>query len=271
MKNLIKPTLLTLIVLFGFFSCTQEKIESRDTLNTFDNGQVMREHVKYKDNDTIVEFIYFQDGQVNCKRQLLNKQRSGWSYMYNLNGDLLFQEHYLNGSLTGEFKAFYPTGQVSIIEQFQENKNIGTTLFYDKNGQVTKEVVFPEPCEFGSCECDQLVTLYENGSKIYSYKLEKGLKSEDHTIYDDAVYQRLIAEKDEVSLYEKGKLIFQMNCGMCHKINSQAAGVAFDSFSRTMTNDELFEFLGGSIGHPIVKVTHKESDALIEYINRGCP
>ena len=269
--KLTQLTFLLLIALLTLFSCTQERIENRITLNTFDNGQVMREHVKYKDNDTLVEFIYFQDGQVNCKRQLLNNQRTGMSYLYNLDGELLYQEHYLNGHLTGDFKAFYPSGKISRIEHFEENKNIDTTIYYDKQGQVTKKVAFLDPCDLGSCECNQFVIMYENGSKIYSYKVQNGLKSKEHTVFDQEVYQRLIAEKDEVSLYEKGKFIFQMNCGMCHKINSQSAGVAFDSFSRTMTNDELYEFLGGSTGHPVVKATHIESDALIEYINRGCP
>ena len=271
LKKIIKFTLLTLIVLLGQLSCTQDRVENRDTLNKYSNGQLMREHVKYKDNDTIVEFIYFQNGQLNYKRQLLNNQRTGWSYTYNKKGELLFQENYLNGNLTGDFKSFYPTGQISRIEHYQENRNIDTTTYYNKNGQVTKKVTFLAPCDFGSCECNQLVIVYENGSRIYSYEVNNGLKSDNYTVYDQAVYQRLMAKNNQVPLYDNGKSIFRNNCGMCHKVDKQLVGIALASFPRTMSEDELVEILGGSKGHPSTKITEKEADALIEYIDKNCP
>lgn len=271
MKKITKFTLLTLIVLLGQLYCTQERVENRTTLNKYNNGQIMREHVKYKDNDTIVEFIYFQNGQLNYKRQLLNNQRTGWSNTYNKKGELLFRESYLNGNLTGEFKVFYPAGQISRIEHYQENRNIDTTTYYNKNGQVTKKVAFLTPCDFGSCECNQLVIVYDNGSKIYSYEVNDGLKSENHTVYDQAVYLRLMVKNDQVSLYEKGKSIFRNNCGMCHKVDKQLVGIALASFPRTMSEDELVEILGGSKGHPSTRIKEKEAGELIEYINRNCP
>lgn len=271
LKEISKFILLTLLVLLGQLSCTQGRVENRTTLNKYNNGQLMRAHVKFKDNDTIVEFIYFQSGQLNHKRQLLNNQRTGWSYTYNKKGELLFRESYLNGDLTGDFKAFYPTGQISRIEHYQENKNIDTTIYYNKNGQVTMKVAYLAPCEFGSCECNQLVVVYENGSKVYSYAANNGLKSENHTVYDQAVYQKLMAKNDEVHLREEGKSIFRNNCGMCHKVDKQLVGIALDSFPKPMTADELVEILGGSKGHPSTKITGKEAEELIEYINKNCP
>ena len=271
LKKTTKFTLLTLIVLLGQLSCTQEKVENRNTLNTYTNGQLMREHVKYKDNDTIVEFIYFQNGKLNYKRQLLNNQRTGWSYTYNKKGDLQYRESYLNGNLTGEFTVFYPTGQISRIEHYQGNSNIDTTTYYSKNGQVTKKVVFLAPCEFGSCECDQLVVVYESGSKIYSFEVQNGLKSKDHEVYDQAVYLELIAKNGQEPLYEKGKSIFRNNCGMCHKIDNQLVGLGLSSFTKTMVADELVQIIGGGKGHPMIKLTEKEAEELIEYINRNCP
>ena len=270
LKKITIFTLLTLIVILGQLSCTQEKVENRTTLNKYNDGQLMREQVKYKDNDTIVEFIYFQNGQVNYKRQLLNNQRTGWSYTYNKKGELLFRENYLNGNLTGEFKAFYPTGQISIIEHYQENKNIDTTIYYNKNGQVTRKVAYLEPCEFGSCECNQLVVVYENGSRIYSYEVINGLKSENHTVYDQTVYMTLMAKNEEVPLYQEGRTIFRNNCGTCHKLDNQLVGLALNSFSKTIVEDELVQIIGGGKGHPTIKLTKNEAEELIEYINRNC-
>ena len=271
LKKTTPPIFLILIVLFAQLSCTQESVENRITLDKYSDGQVMREHVKYMENDTVVEFIYFQNGELNYKRQLLNNHKTGWSYTYNKQGKLLFEENYLDGNLTGTFKAFYPTGHISRIEHYQGNRNVDTTTYYDKNGQVTREVAYLEPCELGSCECNQFVVVYENGSKIYSYEVNNGLNTENHTVYDRVVYMRLMENNDQIPLREIGKSIFRDNCGMCHKTDNQLVGLALNSFSKTMIEDELVEILGGSKGHPPSALSEKEAGALIEYINKNCP
>lgn len=271
LKRKTRFALPALFVLLGQLSCTQQRVENRSTLDKYVNGQIMREHVKYEGNDTIVEFIYFQNGRVNYKRQLLNNQKTGWSYTYNKEGELLFIENYLNGNLEGAFKAFYPTGRISRIEHYRDNRNIDTTTYYNTSGQLTKEVAFLEPCDFGSCECTQVVIVYENGSKVYSYEVENGLKSENHTVYDQTAYLRLMAKSDGIPLYDTGKSIFRKNCGMCHKVDEQVVGISLASFSKTMSEDELAEILSGSKGHPSSEITEKEAEAVIEYINRNCP
>ncbi len=266
-----KSALLTLIVLLGQLSCTQERVEKRTTLNEYTNGQIMREHVTYKGNDTIVEFTYFQDGQLNRKRQLLNDQSTGWAYTYNKKGELLFQESYLDDELAGAFKAFYPSGQISRVEHYRGNMNIDTTTYYDRNGQVTKEVTYLKPCDFGSCECDQFVAVYENGSKVYSYEVRNGSELGNHTVYDQAAYLPLLAKDEQAPLYEEGRSIFRSDCGMCHKRGKQPAGVSLNSFSKTMKEDELIEIVAGRIGHPAIQLSEKEAEALVEYINKHCP
>ena len=260
-----------MIVLATQLSCTQGKVENRTTLNKYTNGQIMREHVRYKGNDTIVEFIYFQNGKLNHKRQLLNDQRTGRSYTYNKTGELLFEESYLNGDLVGDFKAFNPTGQISRIEHYQGNKNTDTTTYYDKSGQVTKKVAFLAPCDPGSCDCDQFVDVYENGSKIYSYEVHSGSASETPTVYDQAAYLRLLARNDQVPLSEEGRSIFRSDCGMCHKRDKQPAGVALNSFPKTMNEDELVEIVAGRRGHPALTLSEEQAQALIAYMNNNCP
>ena len=270
-KGIPKFIFLILIVSLGQLSCTQEKVEHRNSLEKYDNGQLMQELVKYKDKDTLVEFVYFQDGQLNAKRQILDNKRTGWSEVYNKNGELLFQGNYLNGNLIGDFKAFYPTGEVSRIKHYQENKNIDTTTYYDIHGQVTKKVIYLTPCEFSSSECHLLVLVYEDGSKIYSYEVKNGLKSENHTVFDQTAYLKLKPKTEEVSMYQKGKTIFQENCGMCHLTDKQPVGMALDSFPRTTNKDELSELFNGSKGHPMIKINEKKILPLIEYINKNRP
>lgn len=270
MNNITLYTLLIITVLTGQISFAQENVVYRITLDKYDNGQILREHIKYHNKDTVVELIYFQNGQLKDKRQLLNNQRTGWSYSYNEKGELIFQNNYLNGNLTGVFKTFYPTGQISIIAYYKNNKKIDTTTYYNENGQVIKKVAFLLPCEFGSPECNQSVVIYENDSKIYSYEVVNGMKSENHTVYDQTVYQKIKAHEDKKPLHEKGKMIFQSNCGMCHKLDKPIIGPALNCITKTKKKDELTKIIVGKQGHPISKLTDKEIEALIEYINKNC-
>ncbi len=266
-----RSAFLILIVLVGQLSCTQERVESRTALNKYSTGQIMREQVKYEGNDTIVEFLYFQDGQLNRKGQLLNDQRTGWAYTYNRKGELLFQESYRDGELSGEFKAFYTTGQISRVDHYRENSNVDTTRSYDRNGEVTKEVAYLTPCDFGSCGCDQFVVVYENGTKVYSYELRNGSEFGNQTVYDQADHLSLMARDQHTPLYEEGRSIFRSDCGMCHKRGKQPAGVSLNSFSRTMNEDELIETVAGRVGHPAIQLSEKQAEALMEYINDHCP
>ncbi|MFD2907426.1 c-type cytochrome [Flavobacterium ardleyense] len=221
-SRITKFTLLTLLVLLVQLSCTEQRIENKTTLNKYADGKLLRESVKYQDNDTITEFTYFKNGKLNYKRQLLNNKRVGWSYTYN------------------------------------------------KRGQVTLKVDYLARCEQHSCECNQTVTAYENGSKVYSYEVTAGLKSEKHTVYDQEVYKKLKDQSTDKSDTAQGKIIFQNNCGMCHRVEKQLVGIALSSFSNTMNADELVELLAGNHGHPWTKSTQQEADQLISYINSNC-
>ena len=249
----------------------QDKIEERTVLNKYDNGQTMREHIKYQGNDTLVEFVYFENGQINNKRQVINNQRNGWSYTYNEKGELIFHEHYLNNELTDDFYCYYPSGQLSRVEHYRNNTKIDTSTYFGEDGQVIKTVVFLSPCELGSRECNQFVTIFENGSKVYGYKLSKGLESENHEIYDQAVYDKLMAKENQIPLHEKGKVIFQSNCGMCHRLDKPLIGPALSCLTRTKTKDDLKQIVGGKNGHPVSKLTEEEINALMAYINKNCP
>lgn len=220
-KKIINLTLL-LIFLLVQLSCSQQTIENKNILNKYADGKILREQVKYRDNDTLVQFTYFKNGKLNYKMQLLNNQRVGYFFTYN------------------------------------------------KKEELTMKVVYQSPCDFGSCKCDEAVTVYENGSNIYSYEVNKGLKSENHTIYDQVSYQKLVAENNKVAENENGKTLFHINCGMCHKTENQLVGIALNSFSKTMNADELVEILGGSKGHPWTRTNKKEAEELIEYINKIC-
>ena len=257
--------------MIGFVTSAQESIEKRTVLNRYDNGQTMREHVKYQNNDTLVEFIYFENGQVNSKRQVIDSQRNGWSYIFNEKGELIFRENYKNGELCDDFYCFYPNGQISRIEKYRNNNLIDTATHFNEDGHVLRTVAYLSPCEFGSQDCDQFVTIFENDSKVYGYNVYKGLKSETHIIYNQSAYAKLMANENQIPLHVQGETIFRNNCGMCHKLDKPIVGPALSCITETTSKDEMTKIIGGNNGHYRRILTEKEIDALIEYIKTNCP
>ncbi|MFC5195366.1 c-type cytochrome [Bizionia hallyeonensis] len=75
------------------------------------------------------------------------------------------------------------------------------------------------------------------------------------------------AMNNQDSLVNRGQVVFQNNCGMCHKIDKQAAGVTMHSFSETMKKNDLYKFLIEGKQHPQVKISLKETEALTAFIN----
>jgi antitoxin component YwqK of YwqJK toxin-antitoxin module len=252
-------------------SLAQNKIEKQIVLDKNKNGKTMREHIKFQGNDTIIEKIYFPNSQLNYKRQIFNDQRNGWSYTFTEKGKLLFLENYLDNKLTGITKAYYPSGKVSRVEYFRNNKHIDTADYFDENLQITMKVVYKNPCELGSKECNQVIYIYENGNKVYSYEVDNGLKSDNHKIYDQKVYLKLLQGELAVALPEKGMTIFQNNCGMCHRLDIQLIGPELNCITKKKNTDEISYIVNGGNGHPTSKLTEKEITAIIEYIKKNCP
>ena len=167
--------IILLCFLIAQISLAQEKVERRKILERYANGQTMKEYVKYQGKDTLLEFIYFENGQVNYKSQFFNNQRNGWSFTYNENGGLVFHENYVNGKFSGQIKSYHPSGKISRIEYYENNRHIDTSTFFDESGQVLKTVEFINPCELASGKCNQIVSIFTKGLKVYSYKVNQGI------------------------------------------------------------------------------------------------
>lgn len=258
------------IILLYQFSFAQNEVQKRDTLEVYENGEVMREHIKFLGKDTVVEKIYFQNGQLNYYTHLFGDKRNGTSFTYDENGKLIFEENYIQNKLSGAFKAFYPTGKISRTERYDFNRNVDTTFYYSEKGEIATAVVYRNPCEFGSNICNQIVTVYENGLKVYSYEVVMGLKSEKHTVFDNKVYQQVMTRLDAIPLIEKGKTVFKINCGMCHTLDHFLVAPPLRCFTKSKSGLELKELMDGANGHLVTKLSEEEFTALKEYLNKNC-
>jgi cytochrome c551/c552 len=266
LNKMMNKLILAVFILFSQISWAQDKIERKETLNTYDDGQIMREYIKYQGNDTIIEKVYYENGQLNFLYRLLDDQRNGKSLVYLENGDLVFEQFYSQGKLNVGFKCFYPDGTIQRTEKYSFDNNIDTTTYFNETGIITRKVIYKNPCEFGSSECNKTIIEYKNGTKVYSYNVTKGWKSDDHIIYNQDFYNELMQSAKKIPNLDKGKALFRANCSMCHGLDKAIVGPALNQAIKDKDDNQLYEIIVNSNTHPSSKLTKEEFDALIEFL-----
>ncbi len=266
MRNLF---LVVALILFNQVLLAQSKKEKTHVLDKYHGGQTMREHVSIQGNDTIIENVYFENGQLNFRYLLVDGQRNGKSLVYLENGDLVFEEHYSNGKLDGRLFCFYPDGSIQRIEYFKLGNHIDTSTFYNKSGMITSKVIYNTPCELGNSECDKTVMEFKNGDPVYSYEVVKGKKSESHTVLNQNLYNELIAAENITSKIEEGKALYKANCSMCHRVDKPMIGPALNQAIQNKDNMQLYEIIVNSGSHPSSKLSKEECEALMEFLKMG--
>ncbi len=235
-----------------------------------ENGKLLREWVRVGKTDTAVEKIYHENGNLNQKSQLVKGVKNGESFIFDEEEKLLFHQNFRNNKLDGALKCFYPSGQVSRIEHFRLGFNIDTTCHYGKNGVLQEKVIYLKPCEYGSRECNKIIEIYKEGKKVFSYKIIAGLKSDEHQVFDEQVYKRLMEVDQAVPKLEKGKAIFTYNCGMCHRFDMPIVGPVLKCITEKYTKEEIFIMLTDSDKHQKMPLSEVDFDLLINYIEENC-
>lgn len=258
--------ILAISILFSQVSIAQNKIERQETLNTYNGGQIMREHIKYHNNDTIIEKIYYESGQLNFLYRLVNGQRSGKSLVYLENGDLVFEQFYFQGKLNGQFKCFYSNGTIQRTEKYSLDNHVDTSVYFTETGMISREVIYKTPCGLGSSECNKTVIEYKNGTKVYSYDVINGWKSDDYIVYNQDLYNELMNSARETSNLDKGKALFRANCAMCHGLDKPIVGPALNQAIKDKDDNHLYEIITNSKTHPSSKLSKEEFDALMEFL-----
>jgi len=258
----MKTTIFFLLT-FLLLNCSGQEVIKQDF---YDNGNLHIEHIKHKNSDTIIEKSYFENGQLSTLYHLVKGKRNGKSLLYFENGDLVFEQYYTNGMLDGIFKCFYPDGKILRIEYFNLNNNIDTSTFYDEVGKIIKKIYYHNPCPYGSQECNQTVTEYKNGIKVYSYEVKKGWKSDNHKIYNQDLYNEIKKTENKISATEQGSTLFKKNCAMCHGIKEPIVGPAIKTAMNNKTKKQLKGTLLNSSKHPNVKLSDKDIESLFIYL-----
>lgn len=133
---------------------------------------------------------YYENGNIQIIGNLNenNLKTDKWEYFYE-NGQLEFEEEYVNGVLNGEFKSYYENGGVKVTGHYENDKRTGQWSQHYKNGQVGETGTFVEGVFKGEGRF-----YYENG------KLMKVFYSDsDKTIHYDKKGNLVKAKKKKKS------------------------------------------------------------------------
>ena len=266
MRNIL--TLIIIQFIANAVIC-QVQIEKKDILNTYPNGKVMRERIKFIDNDTIVENVYYEDGVLNSTSHRYHNQLNGKKYTYNFEGLLIFEETYKSGKLSGKDIGYHINGQIAQIVYYENDNRIDTAKYFSENGKLIRLEIFHKPTPRYSYQEDKTVIIYQ-GKPVYSYEVNSGLKSEYHTVIDKVLYAKLQESENMISILEKGQLVFRQNCAACHKMDKKLIGPALNCVLEKMSQDDIKRILYGRNNHPITKLNTIEWKELMEYL-KTCP
>ena len=91
--------------------------------------------------ETEVQF-FTEKGVVESEGKMVGKERIGkWVY-YNNRKNIVSEEHYKNGKLSGEYKIFYPNGKLTEFSHFKDGKLHGNSKRYSDTGVILDDLTY---------------------------------------------------------------------------------------------------------------------------------
>jgi hypothetical protein len=269
---------LAMLFLTCFIVCctvTDQPSKSDNTSNKvidqefYKNGKVFIEHLQLGQTDTIIRKVYSKTGQLELLSHLLDGKRNGKYFIYAPTGYLLFEEYYIDGKLHDQSKCFYPDGKIQRVDKYDHGKHVDTSFYYSESGIIFRETIYDTPCELGSSDCNKTIIEYQNGVKIYAYKVIEGWKSDEHQVFDEMRYAELVKAKAAIPLLEQGENLFNSNCAACHGMKKEIIGPPMKKAILNKTDNQLYEIIVSSDQHPSSKLSKAEFELLLNYLKKG--
>ncbi len=159
-----------------------------------DSGEQHGPYLRYSATDTLLEEARFVDGTLQGERKL-----------YYPNGTIQIVEHYEGGLFHGLYQTYYPNGTLKLEGEYVNNKMEGIWKGYYETGELFEEVTFEDNLENGP----------------FTEYFKSGVVEVKGTYLDGD------NEDGELLFYdEEGELIKSMNCdrGLCRTTWTAASG-----------------------------------------------
>lgn len=190
--------LLGLFLLLGLASCKNSPLETVETRD--EDGNTIRQ--EQRKEDKVKEGLYQKigrNGAVIVEAHYLNDSLHGERRFFYPDGSVESIETYQNGQYHGPYRKFYPGGKPWVEQTYEHGTMQGLSISYYPNGQISEKVTMVANEENGPFQ-----EYYENGA----------LKAEGTYVPNDGGS----VEHGELKEYnEQGQLIRVADCvyGAC--------------------------------------------------------
>jgi len=82
---------------------------------------------------------YYENGAIAARFEVKHGMIEGLAKVYNTQGILLKEYHLINDSIkNGEYKEFYPNGEILVKANYQDNALNGMMYYFKQNGDTSK-------------------------------------------------------------------------------------------------------------------------------------
>ena len=98
----------------------------------------------YKGDDGIAEVQYFTaKGKLVSEGKMKDKDRIGkWVYFQKKSGNVMTEEHYVNGKLNGKKITYFPNGKIAEEEHYSKGVAQGENNYYSPDGILLKKLKY---------------------------------------------------------------------------------------------------------------------------------
>lgn len=138
----MKRLVLAVLILFAFFSCSNNMQEEVLTRHEDGSRKEVRYYVKNDDGSKnyVRETWYYMEGMKHLDGPIVDGKRNGVFETYYKSGALMSKGTFVDGIREGEAFTYYENGNVKYQGSYVNGKECGIWKFYEENGELDKEV-----------------------------------------------------------------------------------------------------------------------------------
>lgn len=211
---------------------------------------------------------FYLDGKTFAKRTFKITEKGefidGEDITYYKDGTVKQYKLWKNAFPEGRAYTNYEDGKLKQESFYAGKYKTGTWKFYDKNGALIREQIFPEGKNLWNSKHDDMVVKHYKDGKLLNtenYKKGKLVKSGKKEIA--ATTQKLT---HPITTISDGKELFTLACATCHAFDKDGFGPSLKSVTQKRTNDWLHKMITN--GMKLVEAGDKDAVALYNQYNK---
>ncbi len=127
------------VIALLIIQCSKQSADSEIVLHRFPDGSPREVWIMSGDDKSRVEIIYYDNGQKQRERRMLDDLPDGPWLEWHRNGQMKYNKNYRKGNLDGEQSGWFMTGEPLYQSTFKDGELITRTTWDIRGNVVSKE------------------------------------------------------------------------------------------------------------------------------------